>query len=292
MKSKIILPILAASLLVTACSAPADTSSKTNASQQKMSKSEKEKINKDIQKVVGDINDIFKSKTYIKKGYFSSNDYIKIEHKLNLVGEALNNKKKLRNDNDEDLIKSLSDQMIRKINELNYDEKKKVLAKLNKSATYYNGIYRDNFYQSLYSFDRDNNFDNQIDSFTNLIATDGVKTKDVIEEADMGYDLSKSQISSWEKEENIFKREYAKNFTKEEADNILSVMDNFIKIEEVNQLLLGNFRLGKQVTADPKEALDKIDELTSKQLKIFNKLNKHYKVSDDFSYDNYVLNEE
>ncbi|HWI48897.1 MAG TPA: hypothetical protein VNU45_11810 [Rummeliibacillus sp.] len=289
MKKILFLMVSALTILASGCSAHSDAPKETKASQQSMSKAEKEKINQQTQKAVDDINAIYKKKSYVEKGYFSPKDYGLAKKTLNISAEALNiDSKELINDNK--TIKSLSDKILKRIDQLNFTEKKKFLADLTKPSTIYNAIYRENIYDSLYDFDRENNIENSMDDFINYVTMDNVSTKDAIEKANLDYDLPKYRASYWKEEEKLFKDKYGKSFSQEDYKAMLSIMKNFQDMQEIHMLFLNNFRLGTQEMVNPKDALKKIDSLSAKQLKLIETLNDNLNVLEDLSYDEYTLN--
>ncbi|WP_397538268.1 hypothetical protein [Rummeliibacillus pycnus] len=288
MKNKIVIPILAASLLATGCSAHSDAPNETKASQQSMSKEEKEKINEQTQKAIDDINAIFKKKSYVEKGDFSPEDYGLVKKTLNISAEALNVDK--LEVNDDKTIKSLSDKIVKRIDHLNFTEKKKFLADLTKPATIYKAIYRENIYNSLYNFDRENNVENSMDDFINYATMDNVSTKDAVEKANLDYDIAKDQVSYWKEEEKLFKDTYGDSFSQENYKVMLSIMKNFQDMQEIHMLFLNNFRLGKQEVVNPEDAVKKIDSLSTKQLKLIETINDNLNVPERLSYDEYTLN--
>ncbi|MFJ8260385.1 hypothetical protein ACIQ4I_00285 [Rummeliibacillus sp. NPDC094406] len=288
MKNKIVIPILAASLLATGCSAHSDVTNETKASQQSMSKAEKEKIDQQIQKAIDNINAIYKKKSYVENGDFSPKDYGLVKKTLNISAEALNIEK--IDVNDDKTIKSISDKIVKRIDHLNLTEKKKFLADLKKPATIYNAIYRESIYDSLYDFDRENNIENSMDDFINYATMDNVSTKDVVEKANLDYDLPKYRASYWKEEEKLFKDKYGESFSQENYKVMLSIMKNFQDMQEVQMLFLNNFRLGTQEMVNPKDALKKIDSLSAKQLKLIKTINDNLNVPERLSYDEYSLN--
>ncbi|MGG0656984.1 hypothetical protein [Rummeliibacillus pycnus] len=288
MKKILFLMISALTILASGCSTHSDAPKETKASQQSMSKAEKEKINQQTQMAVDDINAIYKEKSYVEKGYFSPEDYGLVKKTLNISAEALNIEK--IDVNDDKTIKSISDKILKRIDHLNFTEKKKFLADLTKPSTIYNAIYRESIYDSLYDFDRENNIENNLDDFINYATMDNVSTKDVVEKANLDYDLPKYRASYWKEEEKLFKDKYGESFSQENYKVMLSIMKNFQDMQEVHMLFLNNFRLGKQEVVDPKDALKKIDSLSAKQLKLIESINDNLNVSDRLSYDEFTLN--
>lgn len=183
--------------------------------------------------------------------------------------------------------------MPKQLDKLNYSQKKKFLANFDDPDIVYNALYRVRLYEQLYSFDRESNYKNTIDDFIDTNTLEGTKLKEITQKsADWEYEGADAQYDAWKLEQKLFNAKYGDHFSTEERHTMKKIFTNAENMETVYQLFINNFRKGKQVEANPQEALKNKEEVSKEQQKLIEKLNKKFKVTDDLSYENYTYNQD